>query len=59
LREAEWLPLLRQEDAVRRVIFLTLTNNEMIVHEQSRVTQATIAELMSALRGSNTLPSSN
>jgi DNA-binding NarL/FixJ family response regulator len=50
-REEEWLPLLQQADAARRVILLTLANNEMIVHEQRRVTQVTAIELKQALDG--------
>ncbi len=48
-REDEWLPLLQQAHAARRVILLTLTKNEMIVHEQRRVTHVTETELKQAL----------
>ena len=53
-REDDWLPLL-QAGTVRRVILLTLTNNEMIVHEQRRVNHVTAAELKRALDGSRPL----
>ncbi|MBI4790281.1 MAG: hypothetical protein HY782_24875 [Chloroflexi bacterium] len=48
-REAEWLPLLQQTDSARRVILLTLTSNEMIVHEQRRVNFVTSTDLQLAL----------
>ena len=47
-REDDWLPLL-QAGTVRRVILLTLTNNEMIVHEQRHVSHVTTTELKQAL----------
>lgn len=53
LRDAGWLPLLQQKNTVRRIIFLTLAGNEMIIHERRRVTHATGDELKRAL-GSST-----
>ncbi len=38
-RQEEWLPLLQHTDATRRILLLSLNQNEMIVHEQYRVTQ--------------------
>jgi DNA-binding NarL/FixJ family response regulator len=55
-REEEWLPILQQADAARRVILLTLANNEMIVHEQRRVTHVTAVELKQALEGADASP---
>lgn len=49
-RDAEWLPLLQEGRAACRLVFVTLAGNEMIVHEQRRVTHATTAELVAALR---------
>jgi ActR/RegA family two-component response regulator len=48
-RADEWLPLLQSAHATRRVILLTLAKNEMIVHEQRRVTHVTETELKQAL----------
>ena len=53
-REDGWLALL-QAGTARRVIFLTLANNKMIVHEQRRVNHVTAAELKRALDGSRPL----
>ncbi len=48
-RKDDWLPLLEQADIARRVILLTLAKNEMIVHEQRRVTLETGIELKQTL----------
>ncbi len=48
-REAEWLALLQQGNAARRIILLTLEGNEMIVHERRKVTRVTEVELRQAL----------
>ncbi|MBI5030917.1 MAG: hypothetical protein HZB51_10350 [Chloroflexi bacterium] len=52
-RQEEWLPLLQQANATRRIILLSLNRNEMIVHEQRRVTQVNEDDLKQALAGLN------
>ncbi len=44
-----WLAHLQPRTAARRIIFLTLHGNEMIVHEQQRVSHVSEAELLCAL----------
>ena len=52
-RQEEWLPLLEQASMARRIILLSLNRNEMIVHEQRRVTQVNENDLKQALAGAN------
>gem|GEM_PF-1460002 len=50
-RDAKWLALLQPRTAAHRIIFLSLQGNEMIVHEQRRVSHVSETELLRVLRG--------
>ncbi len=48
-----WLPLLQQAQSTRRIILLSLKRNEMIVHDQRRVSHVNENDLKQALGGWN------
>jgi hypothetical protein len=52
----KWLALLEGRTGLRRVILLTLDRDEMIVHEQRRLSYVTEKELLLALRGESLTP---
>jgi len=50
LREADLAPLLENEEQDIKVIYLTLAQNKMVIHNRQRVGNVTAADLLQALQ---------
>ncbi len=50
LREPDLAPLLENEEQAIKVIYLTLAQNKMVIHNRQQVTNVTATDLLQALQ---------
>ncbi|NHZ72085.1 MAG: hypothetical protein GWP17_03255 [Aquificales bacterium] len=50
LREADLMPLLENEEQDIKVIYLTLAQNKMVIHNRQKIANVTAVDLLNALQ---------